>query len=54
MFEGELNRFKFDLRNIEKVMNDINLLDGNLRELHVEVNTKNLEHTKKIGNLSER
>lgn len=54
MYEGELNRFKFDLRNIEKVMNDISMLDNNLRELHIEVNSKNLEHAKRITNLSDR
>lgn len=54
MYEGELSRFKFDLRNIEKVMNDISELDNNLRDLHLEVNTKNLEHAKRITNLSDR
>ena len=54
MYEGELSRFKFDLRNIEKVMNDISEMENNLRELHLEVNSKNLEHSKRITNLSDR
>ena len=54
MYEGELSRFKFDLRNIEKVMNDITQMENNLRELHLEVNSKNLEHSKRITNLSDR
>ncbi len=35
-------------------MSDNYRIDENLRELHLEVNTKNLEHAKRITNLSDR
>jgi hypothetical protein len=51
MLEGELNRFKFDLRNIEKVMVDISELDNKFRDLNDKVDRNNNEHTKKINTM---
>ncbi len=48
MLEGEINRFKFDLRNIEKVMVDISELDNKFRELNHTVDSNKDELNKKI------
>ncbi len=54
MYDSELDRFKFDLRNIEKVMVDIYELDNKVREINDIMNETKLDHNKRLLNVSDR